>query len=96
MIANHLQTPPIPPSQRTERPVPAELERLILKCLAKSPNDRPQSAGHLLRTLDLIPADRWGEDEAAQWWTTRRAAEPPAVTSFSNYPASVENTAPAF
>src|SRR6266513_6377570 len=35
MIAKHLQSPPIPPSQRTERPVSPELERLILKCLAK-------------------------------------------------------------
>jgi len=96
MIANHLQTPPIPPSQRTERSVPPDLERLILKCLAKSPNDRPRSAGHLLQALDLIPADRWGEEEAAQWWITSRAAEPPAVTSSSHYPASVENTAPAF
>jgi serine/threonine-protein kinase len=68
MIAKHLQITPIPPSQRTERPVSPELERLILKCLAKDPSGRPKSAAHLAQSLDWIPAEPWGEEQAKQWW----------------------------
>ena len=48
---------PLPPS------VPAELARLCLSCLAKSPEDRPQSANELLRLLEGEPGGprrSWG------------------------------------
>jgi serine/threonine-protein kinase len=75
MIAKHLQSAPVPPSQRTDRPVSAEMERLILKCLAKDPNDRPQSATDLLQALEWIPTDAWGEQQAKDWWSAHRTAE---------------------
>ena len=59
MIAKHLQSAPIPPSQRIGKPVPPELERLILKCLAKDPMDRPQSAALLAQALEFIPTPAW-------------------------------------
>ena len=69
MIAKHMREAPIPPSQRTELPVPAELERLILRCLAKQPHDRPESAAELSRLLAAVEAAPWGEDQAKQWWS---------------------------
>ena len=47
----HVSQPPVPPSQRTGNPIPAELERLVLACLAKQPADRPQSASELNAAL---------------------------------------------
>jgi len=70
MIAKHLQSVPIPPSQRTDKPVSPELERLILKCLAKDPIERPQSATQLAQALEFIPTDAWSEDQARHWWET--------------------------
>ena len=76
MIAKHLQAVPIPPSQRTDRPVSPELESLILRCLAKESKDRPQSAAQLAQALDWIPTDAWGEEEAKQWWAARYPPQP--------------------
>jgi serine/threonine-protein kinase len=50
----HVSQPPVPPSQRTGRPIPAELERLVLACLAKDAADRPQSASELNAALAAI------------------------------------------
>jgi serine/threonine-protein kinase len=55
-ILKHLQQPPDPPSQRTDRPIPAELEAVVLACLAKRPDDRPATARELAERLAAVPA----------------------------------------
>jgi serine/threonine-protein kinase len=72
MIAKHLQSTPIPPSQRTDRPVPPELERLVLKCLAKDAAQRPQSAAQLAEAFSWIPAGAWTEADAKKWWDAQQ------------------------
>lgn len=50
MIARHIQETAAPPSERTELPVASELDRIVLACLARQPEDRPESALELNRT----------------------------------------------
>ncbi len=69
IIAHHLKTEPVPPSQRTELPVPPELDRVVLDCLAKDPAQRPASARELARRLAGVPFERpWCPADAEDWW----------------------------
>jgi serine/threonine-protein kinase len=69
MVLAHVQTPAEPPSARTEMPIPADLERVVMTCLSKDPDDRPQSAEALSLQLDECSmGDRWSEARAAEWW----------------------------
>src|SRR4051812_22433449 len=71
MFADHLQTAPVPPSQRCELPIPEELDTLVLECLAKDPASRPPSADDLLRRLDrLTTKNPWTNQQAREWWET--------------------------
>lgn len=41
VCGHHLHSVPRPPSERLDRPLPARLEALILRCLSKEPAQRP-------------------------------------------------------
>ena len=56
-ILQHVQRAPEPPSRRTDRPIPPQLERLVLACLEKRPEDRPPSAGALAQALAGVAFD---------------------------------------
>jgi len=60
-----VQVPPIPPSARTTAPIPPDLERLVLACLAKRPADRPQSAAELGAALAAMDPRRNGHPNTA-------------------------------
>jgi serine/threonine protein kinase len=65
----HVQSKPVPPSQRTEIYIPPALDDLVLACLAKDPADRPQTADDLERRLAAsIPGSSWRLDDAREWW----------------------------
>jgi hypothetical protein len=74
MLLHHTQSVPVPPSARTELPIPDALDRLILSCLAKDRALRPQSARELSRRLaEIQVAGDWTEDMAREWWRTHHA-----------------------
>lgn len=68
VIAMHLHADPVPLSTRTDIAVPAELDSLILSCLAKRPENRPPDAGSLGRSLAAIATAPWDEVQAKDWW----------------------------
>ena len=75
MLVHHAETPPTPPSVRTEQPIPRALDDLVLSCLAKDPAHRPQSARELsLRLAELDGASAWTQDRAREWWATHQPA----------------------
>src|SRR5262249_34210063 len=66
----HAHTPPPPPSSRVEAPLPAELEAVVLECLAKDPARRPSSAAALGARLEAVPvAEPWTRERAERWWS---------------------------
>jgi serine/threonine-protein kinase len=83
LCVQHVTATPVPPSQRVAG-IPSALEALILRCLAKQPNDRPASATELADLLRAIPTSRaWNDEAASQWWDTferERAQDEAAAT----------------
>lgn len=74
MVARHIHEVPVPPSQRTEIEVAPALDQVVLACLAKRPQDRPESASELDRMLAEIEIEPWSEAEATQWWLKHQPA----------------------
>ncbi|MBL4846786.1 MAG: hypothetical protein JKY65_14785, partial [Planctomycetes bacterium] len=69
MILDHIGTAPTPPSERTEQEIPADLEALIMECLAKEPADRPPSALDLAgRLRRIVLPTPWTPERADAWW----------------------------
>ena len=63
-----LHAEPVAPSRRAQ-PISAEMEELLLRCLAKNPDERPQSANDLRARLLACPAaDNWPLNSRLAWW----------------------------
>jgi serine/threonine-protein kinase len=74
ICSHHLHSVPEPPSARLGAPVSADLEALLLQCLAKQPEDRPATANVLRERLRACAtAGAWTNARAAEWWAGHRA-----------------------
>ena len=75
LLVHHVHTAPTPPSSRVELRIPAALDQIVLSCLAKNPEQRPQTAKELSHRLAAIDcANAWTEDEARLWWARHQPA----------------------
>jgi serine/threonine protein kinase len=72
VLSKHLQAAPVPPSQRVAANIPTGLDQVVLACLAKNPEDRPQSAAEVARLLAVLDLEPWTDDQARDWWLTSR------------------------
>lgn len=69
VLLQHVQATPVPPSARTDIDVPPALDAVVLSCLEKDPEKRPQSATELSLRLAACPLDRlWTNERARVWW----------------------------
>jgi len=68
VVLQHVQKEPIPPSQRTETPIPPELETAILAGLSKDPAKRPQNMGDFAARLAAVDAGDWAPADSTEWW----------------------------
>jgi eukaryotic-like serine/threonine-protein kinase len=69
LCQDHVNTIPEPPSRRLGKPISPELEAVLLACLEKSRDKRPQSAHDLTALLDRVStAGSWSIQDANSWW----------------------------
>ncbi len=85
VCSKHLNVEPESPSSIAGDGVPAALDALILRCLAKDPEVRPRDGADLASALDALALPGWTTAEARDWWSVHddaiRARAPVAETA---------------
>ncbi len=70
VLLAHARQPVVPPS-KLEPGIPADLERIVMKCLEKSPEDRFPDTTSLADALTACQLHgHWTRADAIRWWTT--------------------------
>lgn len=69
VIIAHAHEAVVPPSEHVPS-IPHDLEAIVMRCLAKDPDDRYQSILDMADALDKCEsAGTWQQADALQWWT---------------------------
>ena len=80
VLIAHARDPVVPPS-RVRPGIPEDLERVVLRCLAKDAAERFPNAGSLERALgECACAGDWDQERAARWWRGTDRATPTRTT----------------
>ena len=69
MVIAHATEEPPALSSHSKQDIPQKLEDIILACLSKDPDHRPQTARALAKMLESLEFDMpWTDEDAEQWW----------------------------
>ncbi|WP_417730133.1 serine/threonine-protein kinase [Rosistilla oblonga] len=72
---------PLSPSQAGATASIPALDAIVMRCLAKSPDDRPDNAAQLRTRLEELAAkDPWTAEEANAWWQANSQPKPHPTT----------------
>lgn len=69
ILMAHVRDMPVPPSELSELDIPPELDEVVLSCLEKDPENRPNTTMDLYSSLCCIPVPPWNSATALEWWT---------------------------
>lgn len=86
----HVNATPVRPSERASRNISGNLEDILLACLAKKPQERPQSMAELRDALmSCTLGGEWTSATADTWWanngTTLITGKPPNETDHDSH-----------
>jgi serine/threonine-protein kinase len=88
ICVQHVTASPTPPSSYNAG-ISAELEAILLRCLAKTPEDRP-SARELAQLLRALPiSSDWTEQRASSWWLEFKSRAPRRFVDAASPTASI-------
>ncbi|MCU0717059.1 MAG: protein kinase [Pirellula sp.] len=69
LFQHHIDSLPMPPSERIGMAIDPQLEGAIMACLEKNRANRPQTAKDLAIKLELVVSSNdWGREKAEAWW----------------------------
>lgn len=68
-LLDHVHASPVRPSALVDLPIPQGVDALVLACLEKDPDKRPQDATEILTLMDdCHMAGGWSSERAQEWW----------------------------